>query len=159
MNKRDLLIWAAGFFDGEGCVNIARCVNRRSNSKGEHTYVCYQLAIIAAQKTPKALENFVSLFGGKLNSQLCQGKFIVWNWKVTGQKAADALVELLPYLYVKRTPAEIGLRCYEISASWKQNHRRNEMYPEELKSAQEMLWQQLKAFNSPNDVSESVTIQ
>ena len=151
MNERDLLIWAAGFFDGKGCVNIGKCTVNRENSKGKRTYTSYQLSIIAAQKTKPCLEIFIQLFGGTITSQLHQEKFMVWKWKATGPQAANALIKMLPYLQVKRAAAEIGLRCYELSASWLANHRRTELYPPEIREAQDLCHTELRMLNTPED--------
>jgi hypothetical protein len=93
--REEWIIYAAGFFDGEGCVQIAH----RRNTK------VFYLKISAVQKNPKPLRILQGLFGGGIRTR----KTAPFMWEAASQKAFHALQEMLPYLIVKRKPSEIAL--------------------------------------------------
>ena len=86
--------YAAGFFDGEGCIHIARNVR----------------VILSGCFVPGLLERFVERWGGKVSSA-------VWSkntcrpgvrWEITGPKAARFLDDVFPHLIEKRKQAELA---------------------------------------------------
>jgi hypothetical protein len=100
MSEQTQYAWAAGFFDGEGCVNISHV--------GRNT--CLRLHIV--QKDIRPIERFREIF------QLQQKFGIVtrpnrrhsyYRLTVSGAQAADVLRKMLPYLALKRDVAEVGL--------------------------------------------------
>lgn len=95
----ELIIWAAGFFDGEGCVCIAR-----SKKNGSPIYNSYTLQISAFQNARTPLDVLQTLFGGSVGKNQ-NG----WHWARAGASAKPVLEQLLPYLIVKRTQAELGI--------------------------------------------------
>jgi hypothetical protein len=90
------VIWAAGFFDGEGCVCIVKQVKRQK------TY--HWLDISVYQNHRASLEELQGLFGGSI---VIEGR--AWKWRACGPTAGEALREMLPYLRVKRAQAEIAV--------------------------------------------------
>jgi hypothetical protein len=88
------LAWMAGFFDGEGCINI-----HFSNKNG-----CTTLRAGVSQKFPEPLERIQLLMGGNLYKDRA-GYVLVFN----GKKAEAFLASILPWLFVKRTQAEVAL--------------------------------------------------
>lgn len=107
-SRRDLVIWAAGFFDGEGSVQIAR-VNQegRANTRT----VNFRLFISASQVEKDPLEVLMALWDGCIvtshpeagNCRAC------YAWQAVSQVAAKALTEMKPYLKVKDLQAELAL--------------------------------------------------
>lgn len=98
------LAWAAGFFDGEGCISIPT----RVRSRNRHGYT---LSLYVGQVDPSPLRRFQSLFGGTVVTKK-SGPFArrtMFMWRITGSTAFAALRQLHPYLTVKRSQADLAL--------------------------------------------------
>jgi hypothetical protein len=99
--------WAAGLFDGEGCVSIAKA---RQGHAGRTLY--YRVDLIVSNTRRELLAPFVVLFGGRIdhhrkNSPRRQDSF---QWKTTGSAhAAEVLTAIRPWLIAKRENAEVAL--------------------------------------------------
>lgn len=148
MIDRDKLIWAAGFFDGEGCVSISKNVY---SPKGRNTtFTCYQLSLIVAQEVEAPIRILHEMFGG--TSTLTSRKGVnYYQWKNTGIEALQTLNALLPYLVVKRQVAEHGIRFEELKEAWKKHTgRQRPNYPVSVKREQEVMYQKAKQLNSGN---------
>lgn len=83
--------WAAGFFEGEGCVT-------RNNNKPKPS-----LALSVAQSHDRVdeLRRFITAVGaGKVNGPYKDGKGIrqVWHVSITGKNAHKAMQVMLPYM-------------------------------------------------------------
>lgn len=88
--------YAAGFFDGEGHVQLSR------NNNGS-----YYAKTTVAQRLPQALSKFQSIWGGGV--YLSNGCHY---WKL--QKQVDViafLVDIQPYLIVKQAEVDLILAC------------------------------------------------
>ncbi|HEX6826171.1 MAG TPA: LAGLIDADG family homing endonuclease [Nitrospiraceae bacterium] len=138
--KRLKIAWAAGFFDGEGCVSISSAVERGK-------YRRYQLSVIIAQKVREPLDVFVSLFGGSVTALKVHGS-TYFQYKTTGFNAWSILQSLLPYLTVKREVAEVGMQFQEVLESTlpKKGTKRTESQNTQM----ELLYQQAKYLNQRN---------
>ncbi len=104
------LAWAAGFFDGEGCILIAR------NSPGVrggriHTSPSHHLKMTAQQTDERPLLKLQALFGGTVNERrnLPQNKKRIWGWYLSDNAAVKALMDMLPWLIVKRSQARLAI--------------------------------------------------
>lgn len=139
MHERDLLIWMAGFFDGEGCVSIGRV---RHPQTGRWTY---RLTIVIAQKAREPLDRFHTRWNGTLFDYKRKG-VTYWRWAVGGAVAQEALQELLPYLLLKRPIAELGIRFQIQMTAWNQQCGRTG-YPEEIVLGREAFYQEARALN------------
>lgn len=104
--------YLAGFFDGEGCINI-----------GKHTptsckTVSHFLQVIIAQTDQEFLSGWCDKTGiGKVYehkgiSNIAKIKRS-WHWRIHGAAAEELLTILLPYLDIKREQAEVALRFRE----------------------------------------------
>lgn len=96
----DSTIWCAGFFDGEGCISIAR--QKKVKTEGYN----YFLQISVGQKDRKALEFLQETLGGKISEKPSIG---VPYWYAAGKNAAAILEQLLPHLIVKKTQAILAI--------------------------------------------------
>jgi uncharacterized FlgJ-related protein len=89
-------VWAAGFFDGEGCIS-------HSPMGG--------LSLHVTQRIREPLLVLQDLFEGGICSQ---GK--AWQYYVTGKERQEYFLHsLLPYLVVKRSQAELALEYLSYS--------------------------------------------
>lgn len=108
MIASDLLVaWAAGFFDGEGCVMVQRRKGR-SGSRGG----CYVMQISASQKHPEPLYRLLEVFRcGAVHQTKRRESYgcDMWVWKASGNFANEVLKRMLPYLVVKREQAEVAI--------------------------------------------------
>jgi intein-encoded DNA endonuclease-like protein len=93
------LAWAAGFFDGEGCIILR---------KSKNTYV---VRATVTQVNPAPITKFKQLFGGhiSLQKQKREGWKDQWKWEQDSKSGVETLKLLLPYLIVKRDVAEIAI--------------------------------------------------
>lgn len=112
------IAWAAGFFDGEGSVTLSphgkkdRCLIERDLYR--------HLTIRVAQKRRDPIDRFKTMFGGYTYNE-GRGSHCFY-WVSTTRKAARALSLMLPFLVVKRTAAEFGIRfqaTMRVGQRWK----------------------------------------
>ena len=144
--NRDLLIWMAGFFDGEGCVSIGHAV--RKGKRMSRTNESYTLQVIVGQKGRAPLEHFATAFGGVIYPFRRRG-MEYYRWLVSSDKAAAALVALLPYLQLKRDVAEVGIRFQEQMSEWNRQYGRRG-YPEHVQLGRRVFYEQAKILNARN---------
>jgi LAGLIDADG endonuclease len=142
MIERDLIIWAAGFIDGEGCVSVNRAKMK------DHRYWSYTLGLAVSQKTEAPLVRLHSMFDGHFFSYKSRG-VTYYRWQHWGPGALVALKELLPYLLVKREIAELAIRFQEQMTAWNKQHGRRG-YPQEVVIGREIFWSQARALNARN---------
>lgn len=97
----ELLAYLAGFFDGEGCILIAR-VNH-NDKQGKRRYQYYQPRVAVNQKVPGPLPLLKELYGGQFfQAKTRQMYFYVH--KLGG--ALNLVRDFQPYLMVKREQAD-----------------------------------------------------
>jgi len=101
--------YLAGFFDGEGCINIGR-----HTPTGCRT-VSHFLQVIIGQCDREFLSKWQHRVGiGKIYEDKGVGKIPKikrsWHWRIHGAAAEQLLILLLPYLDIKHEEAEIALR-------------------------------------------------
>jgi hypothetical protein len=106
------LAYFAGFFDGEGCIQIVRTGsrNRIANPVGGLT-----INTIVVNTDPLPLEAMRCCFGGTIHRKT-KGKFARYEslyWMLHGKKAAPFLQSILPYLITKQLQAEAALAFAE----------------------------------------------
>ncbi len=103
------LSWAAGFFDGEGYVNIQR---RHQKYKGK-SYRGHYLRVGINHVAPEPLLEMQRLFGGTIKKQ--SEHSIVGNrkarhrWVTSSYNAQKALIKMLPYMKNKNKVAKLGI--------------------------------------------------
>jgi hypothetical protein len=100
--------WAAGFFDGEGCVSIHRRVRRNS--------VSFIMTAQVTQNDRRPLDALAEIFGGTVSRPRKEGVDRCHRWRVHSRQAERFLLAILPYLLVKRAPTELALAVQAASA-------------------------------------------
>lgn len=99
ITQKEQIAWAAGFFDGEGCIGIYR-INQGQN---------FRLHISAGQKNNDLpLLRLQALFGGRISRASEQAHATAY-WNITSKAAGEVLQKMLPYLTVKKEQAELGI--------------------------------------------------
>jgi hypothetical protein len=108
MEDKIFLAWAAGFFDGEGCV----LVNPRGNGK------FHSLFTSVTQQDPTALHLLKQRFGGNVTPDKTatsdsyerkRGAVLVWRWKASSVEAHAFLKSIEPYVVVKAEQVRVAL--------------------------------------------------
>lgn len=109
MSDKLFLAWAAGFFDGEGCVLVT--ISKNSECLSGHRAI---LQASASQTSRPCLEKLVERFGGAV----CAQKYrtpkgrrwsVAYQWTVRSEAALDFLRAVQPYSVVKRTQIDLAL--------------------------------------------------
>jgi len=102
MNEYDL-VYAAGFFDGEGSIDIS---NRKE--KNRIRYIL-QVRVGQSKEVGKQICNWLQLnFDGYIFSR-DREKNIEYLWTVTAQKAFKFLSQIYPYLKGKKNQANLAI--------------------------------------------------
>lgn len=128
--------WAAGFFDGEGCI---RCERRKSNG-------AFYMSITATQAVLEPLQKLIDMFGGDLQYQKREGKEHIISWRAHGGTAESALRSMLPYLTVKRTQAELAI---EFQGTVNPKEHRTLAINDEIKTRRVEIYEQMKKEKRP----------
>lgn len=143
---RDLTIWAAGFFDGEGCISISKPINKKTRKDGtKYVHTGYQLQAIVAQLDRRPMEVLVGLFGGSITTQVMHGS-TYWYLRLHGPKALAMLERLSPFLILKKEQAELAMRFQRYYDSSRKTHRGMGRSPEET-GILDSFYEQSKLFN------------
>ena len=98
----EAVCYAAGFFDGEGSIDIRYECKAHKNGK---RYERFYLRVCVVQIVREPLDMLVSLWGGSI-SRRANG---VHTWVATTASAAAFLRDVSPYLVVKKLEAQIGI--------------------------------------------------
>lgn len=139
-----LVIYLAGFFDGEGTVHIEH--RKWLNRKMGKYYEDWQLNIGIGNNCRRPLDLFVRVFGGRINvpktpspGRCC---FVL---NLHGPRAAKALERMVPFLTVKRKQAVCGVKFQKRVAS---TYNRKLGLSEEEKKARSELRMEVKRLNA-----------
>lgn len=100
--------YAAGFFDGEGCVQLRY-------AKGTIQYHKQIVAAIGQSSLP-VLTAHKDKYGGSIYQRKMSNCGIkqMWDWKVFTVTACNFYEDILPYLIVKREQVEFALAAWKI---------------------------------------------
>lgn len=109
--KKNNLLYAAGFFDGEGCPRISK-----KNRKGRSTIYEFDCCITLTDKN--VIDWFASTFGGSVyefpsKSRQDKGWKKTWQWSICANQANIFLKLILPYLKLKKEEAKICIKFQE----------------------------------------------
>lgn len=98
-----LIAWAAGFFDGEGCITVQKKDGVR-------------LGLVAeiSNTDPRPLYLLLDYFGGCIRGKWNEPAKALhptwkpcWTWRVKGTRAQNFLRAIYPYLVVKKEQASL----------------------------------------------------
>jgi len=106
-------VYAAGFFDGEGSINITK----GTNGKGTEYFV---LEASVSQVDPRPLEFLQEIWGGNLravnaNNERCRP---FHRWGIRSQMAENFIRDIRPYLKVKDIEADIALNFRTVKSKY-----------------------------------------
>ncbi|MGV1985619.1 LAGLIDADG family homing endonuclease [Agrobacterium sp. 22-221-1] len=101
--------WAAGFFDGEGCIQI----EPRKSGHGTSYYVNIQVT----QNDRRPLDELQKRWGGNVTGACRRATDRCFRWRMSSTGAAVFLTAMLPYLLVKRERALLALEMRDLMGS------------------------------------------
>jgi hypothetical protein len=111
MNKRERLIYMAGFFDGEGCIGINKTTSA-TKSFG------YRVEVQISQVKKEPLLFFQEKYGGGVyldkRSLINKNWQDCWHWCIAGRAAKKCLNDLLPFLINNKNKAKIALEFFSL---------------------------------------------
>lgn len=90
------LEYVAGFFDGEGCISVHR---------GNGIYLFCSIS----QNSKEVLEEIQQVIGGKIYEALNRYNRTTYKIHWNGLAATAMLLEILPFLIVKKAQADLAL--------------------------------------------------
>ncbi len=100
--------WLAGFFDGEGSINISAHPSRPGSSPN------HQLRLDVANTDRGAVEAFREAFGGFIIEKVAiPMRKLCFHWQASTSIADRALRRMYPFLVVKKVEAEIAFQFQE----------------------------------------------
>jgi len=105
VNIQERVIWAAGFFDGEGCVYINKALPTKRNRQKNPSH---SLVITIAQRKEGILKGIKEFVG--FGNIYKKGKNRGGDYKCHALLALKFLKKVLPYLRVKRLQARYGIQ-------------------------------------------------
>lgn len=110
MSEAEFLAYIAGFIDADGSISIVTVAKTK-----KHTT---QISACNCNKAP--INMLKKRFGGKIRERTWKNKKWKKNyeWKLTALKAAHVIRQILPYLTVKKTQAEIVLKAQELKSKY-----------------------------------------
>lgn len=95
--KETDLSWAAGFFDGEGCISFAKRIRNKNPE--------YELTLTIGQANISPLRKFQKLFGGRLRKD----NLGYFRWYSNSKETLKILKLIKPYMFLKKKEAQIAL--------------------------------------------------
>lgn len=140
MNKKEKLIWSAGFIDGEGSLMI-----KRYKCKTCRREITFQPVISCAQTVQRKEPIYLlqKLFNGSVSFYKQVGnRYDTITWTVASRDAEKCARELLPYLIVKKRNAKVIINYYNGTIK-KGSH----ITDKEWKRREELFWK-MRKFNS-----------
>ena len=129
------LAWAAGFFDGEGCVLVEQSKEARCKH-GVRT----SLHATVTQTSLPCLHKYVDVFGGNIvtNEHVTpNGRrwSVQYRWSVRNEKAVNFLTAIQPYSVVKAEQIAVALRYPLVAKNGKKYGNQGNPIPDEVMKA------------------------
>ena len=134
--RRDLVLWAAGFIDGEGTISL----------KYDRTHNIWRPFVAAAQVQTEPLHRLKDLFHGSVSSHGGGTNAPVWQWRVQDTRAITVIKELRPFLVCKKRQAELMMEFAKI-------HRSGTRWSPFTDGERKLRESYVKAFKALNSVS------
>jgi hypothetical protein len=106
-------IYAAGFFDGEGCISLMYCRRRAWKSDPSKVMYGFRLAVLVANTDREILDVLSARWGGHVtigNPRRGTTHKAVHSWRLNGAETQQRfLAEIRPYARVKAKQIDLAL--------------------------------------------------
>jgi hypothetical protein len=152
VTDEQLICWAAGFFDGEGCINLSKQTGKNTRKDGR-VWMSYGLGVSICQKDPRPLETFHTLFGGHFYPYLVKGQ-TYWRWHCWSHGALHVLETLMPFMVLKTERAEVAIDFQKSMTAWNKDYGRRG-YPDWVREKLEEFFIQMRTFNKRGILKEN----
>lgn len=105
--------WIAGFFDGEGCINIGR------QFPGNRVTPRFILNVRVSNTAQQSVEILRKTFGGRVYPLARRRNEVpCFQWYIYGKKAVEFLHAIYPCLVIKKEQAQMALEFYDSCCSY-----------------------------------------
>lgn len=160
MEEQLFLAWAAGFFDGEGCVMVEKSKEIRCKH-GFRT----SLHATVTQTSKPCLELFLARFGGSITTTETRGAnarrwSVQYRWITRNEEAMAFLFAIKPYVVVKKSQVHAALAYPLKSDDGKKYGNSGNPIPDEVMQARlslRLFLQELRAgMKTPAKTTESI---
>lgn len=122
---REVIAYAAGLFDGEGCTRVSVRRPDGKAGKGHLRQPSYRLTIKVANTDRSIIEWLRATFDGHMGvcntetSRNTTGNNPAWEWRKESGEALDFLELVTPYLHTKRKQAELASEFQQYRAQYR----------------------------------------
>lgn len=133
--------YIAGFFDGEGSINIYQ------TKKGvKKDRIGYQLSIYVHNTNEKIIRIFEKKFGGYVNIRKREtNKWKTgYDWKLSANQALKFLQDLIPFLILKKEQAKVAIEMQELQKSKQHQFAKTDKVVEDF---YELCYQKMRLLN------------
>lgn len=112
--------YAAGFFDGEGCVSLFYMALRRWKSDPSKRIHGFRLVVVISNTDWQIIKLFRARFGGQAYQDMCRpavpSRKPIYTWRINGADLQTYFLRaILPFSLVKKAQVEIALKYLETS--------------------------------------------
>lgn len=116
LNKRHLLSYLAGVFDGEGYVGIQKR-RARPPKQPNVSYIAYMQVAMCDEIVPRL---FHMTFGGffRARKYAQANRHTQYYWYITGRNCKPVITELMPFSFLKRPQFELVLHFLNTLKPW-----------------------------------------
>ncbi len=139
------IAYAAGFFDGEGCVQLYMRPSGRDRN-------CLRCSLSAAGSDGRPLYWLVERWGGTVKwdaseKRITTGRRPIGNWHIFGNQAEVFARDVLPYLIVKREQMDLWLEARALlqHKGWKKGQAHSTRITEPQREMRQDLVDRVKA--------------
>lgn len=136
---KELIIWSAGLFDGEGCITSSKQCN------------LFTLCCILTMTCRETVDRFHRITGvGTVCSIPAKGKWKAkWQFQAVHEDAVHIANLLLPYSVTKRKQLELAVEYGEKCIDREIRNRRNgESLPESIRFHRQFIYEELRELNA-----------
>lgn len=112
MLKKEIIAYAAGLFDGEGCVDIYKAsLSKASKSPS------YMLRVNIVQKDGRIMNWLEEHFDGYVAKDF-HGGYYIYKWELRSQAAKRFLLIIFPFVKIKKEQVELAILFEETKGKY-----------------------------------------
>lgn len=148
--KRSDLIWAAGLFDGEGCISLSKRSPQRINHAVSYSYV---LIVKLAMCHRATIMRIYQMFGvGTLHGQQLQKMYLskAWIWFCNREDAEIVIRKIRPWLFTKAKEADLALEFFSLPLMEKGGRWGSRPVTPQLEARRNRIYEKLRDCKSQN---------
>jgi len=135
--NKEQLAYAAGLFDGEGCVSINKVTAKGYKKPG------FQLRASISMTDERMMMQFQEWFYGGCQYRTRPRAKDYWMWVVVARGARDFLTKVEPYLVIKKPQALVGIEFQNYRDNNQSQNKTQEYWDREFE-----LYEQIRRGNA-----------